>query len=101
KATIARKLAAMRSFFKFLMRRSIVESSPVAAVKTPKQEKRLPRFLDEGEVGRLLDAPGDDDAFPKRDKGLLETLYSTGLRVSELVGLDVDNVDLGTGMVRA
>jgi integrase/recombinase XerC len=101
KATIARKLAALRSFYKFLMRRAIVEASPVAAVKTPKQEKRLPRFLDEGEVGKLLDAPGPDDAFPGRDKALLETLYSTGLRVSELVGLDVEDVDLRSGMIRA
>jgi integrase/recombinase XerC len=101
KATIARKLAALRSFFKFLIRRQIVEASPVASVKTPKQEKRLPRFLDEREVTKLLDAPGEDDAFPRRDKALLETLYSTGLRVSELVGLDVEDVDLRSGLVRA
>jgi len=101
KATLARKLAALRSFWKFLMGRSVVLASPAAAVKTPKQEKRLPRFLDEGEVGKLMDAPNEDDAFPRRDKALLETLYSTGLRVSELVGLDTDNVDLGSGMIRA
>ncbi len=101
KATVARKLAALRSFYKFLVRRSIVEASPVAAVKTPKQEKRLPRFLDEREVGKLLDAPGPDDAFPRRDKALLETLYSTGLRVSELVGLDVADADLRSGLIRA
>src|SRR5688572_14705042 len=101
KATVARKLAALRSFYKFLVRRAAVEASPVASVKTPKQEKRLPRFLGEAEVGKLMDAPGPDDAFPRRDKALLETLYSTGLRVSELVSLDIEDADLRSGLVRA
>lgn len=101
KATIARKLAAVRSFFKYLVRRSIIAASPAEGIRTPKQDRRLPRFLDEREIGRLMEAPGELDAFPRRDKALLETLYSTGLRVSELVALDVADIDFRSGMLRA
>jgi integrase/recombinase XerC len=101
KATVARKLAAVRSFFKYLLKLRLLDASPAEGIRTPKQEKRLPRFLDEREVGKLLDAPSEEDAFPRRDKALLETLYSTGLRVSELVGLDIADIDLRAGIIRA
>lgn len=101
KATVARKLAAIRSFFKYLIRLKVLDASPAEGIRTPKQEKRLPRFLDEREIGKLLDAPSEEDAFPRRDKALLETLYSTGLRVSELVGLDIADIDLRSGTIRA
>ncbi len=102
KATAARKLAAVRSFFKYLVRSRLIAASPAEGIRTPKQDRRLPRFLDESEVERLMRAPAEDrDAFPRRDRALLETLYSTGLRVSELVALDIDDIDLRGGFVRA
>ncbi|MBN2272225.1 MAG: tyrosine recombinase XerC [Sedimentisphaerales bacterium] len=93
KATIARKLATLRSFYKFLVKRNEIAASPVAAVRTPKQEKKLPRFLEYEEVKRLLETPPTDNWLGARDKAILETLYSTGIRVSELVALNMDDVD--------
>lgn len=101
RATVARKLAAMRSFFKYCVRVGSLDSSPAQTIQTPKQEKKLPRFLHEDEVLRLLDEPGAQDAFPYRDKAMLETLYSTGLRVSELTGLDLSDLDMVLGLIRA
>jgi integrase/recombinase XerC len=99
KSSIARMLSALRSFFKFLVREGLVKSNPVAGVTTPKKDKRLPEFMQEQEVFRLLDAPGKD-IRGLRDKAILETLYSTGARVSELVGMDTDKCDLIGGVIR-
>lgn len=93
KATIARKLATLRSFYKFLVKRNEITTSPMTAVRTPKQEKKLPRFLEYEEVKRLLETPPTDNWLGARDKAILETLYSTGMRVSELVALNMDDVD--------
>jgi len=93
KATIARKLATLRSFYKFLVKRNQLTSNPVVAVRTPKQEKKLPRFLDYEEVKKLLNTPPQDNWLGARDRAILETLYSTGIRVSELVALNMDDVD--------
>ena len=93
KATTARKLATLRSFYKFLVRRGRIESSPVASIRTPKQDKRLPLFLDVEQVNVLLNCPSTEDMLGARDRAILETLYSSGLRVSELVALDLSNVD--------
>ncbi len=93
KATIARKLATLRSFYKFLVKRNELTSNPVVAVRTPKQEKKLPRFLDYEEVKKLLDTPPQDNWLGARDRAILETLYSTGIRVSELVALNMDDID--------
>lgn len=93
KATIARKLATLRSFYKFLVKRNHVSSNPVVSIRTPKQEKKLPRFLEYEEVKRLLDTPPMDTWLGARDRAILETLYSTGIRVSELVALNMDDVD--------
>lgn len=93
KATIARKLATLRSFYKFLVKRNQLTSNPVVAVRTPKQEKRLPRFLDYEEVKKLLGTPPQDNWLGARDRAILETLYSTGIRVSELVALNMDDID--------
>jgi integrase/recombinase XerC len=93
KATIARKLATLRSFYKFLVKRNQLSSNPVTAVRTPKQEKRLPRFLEYEEVKRLLETPPMDNWLGARDRAIMETLYSTGVRVSELVALNLDDVD--------
>ncbi|GIW71963.1 MAG: tyrosine recombinase XerC [Planctomycetota bacterium] len=100
RATVARKLAAIRSFFRFLVRRGVLSCSPAALVRSPKQPRRLPRYLLEEEVGRLLEAPGPQDAFPDRDRAILELLYSTGMRVSELVGLTIEDLDLAVGLCR-
>ena len=93
KATIARKLATLRSFYKFLVKRGRISGNPVELVRTPKQEKRLPKFLEYEEVKRLLETPPTDNWLGARDKAMLETLYSTGIRVSELVALNMDDVD--------
>jgi integrase/recombinase XerC len=93
KATIARKLATLRSFYKFLVKRNRLSSNPVMSVRTPKQEKKLPHFLEYEEVKRLLETPPTDNWLGARDRAILETLYSTGIRVSELVGLNMDDVD--------
>ena len=93
KTTIARKLATLRSFYKFLVKRGHVNSNPVTVVKTPKQEKKLPQFLEYEDVKRLLDTPPTDNWLGARDRAILETLYSTGLRVSELVALNMDDID--------
>jgi len=93
KATIARKLATLRSFYKFLVKRNHVTSNPVVGIRTPKQEKRLPRFLEYEEVKRLLETPPCDTWLGARDRAIMETLYSTGIRVSELVAMNLDDID--------
>jgi integrase/recombinase XerC len=93
KATIARKLATLRSFYKFLVKTNRRNDNPLTAVRTPKQEKKLPRFLEYEEIKRLLDAPPLETWLGARDRAILETLYSTGIRVSELVGLNMDDID--------
>ena len=93
KATIARKLATLRSFYKFLVKRNHVTASPVVSIRTPKQEKKLPRFLEYEEVKRLLGTPPTNTWLGARDRAILETLYSTGIRVSELVALNMDDID--------
>lgn len=93
KATVARKLATLRSFYKFLVKRNQISSNPVGSLRTPKQEKKLPRFLEYEEVKRLLETPPVDNWLGARDRAILETLYSTGVRVSELVALNMDDID--------
>jgi integrase/recombinase XerC len=100
KSTTARKLATLRSFYKFLIRRGLVVASPLTTIRTPKQEKRLPRCLDLDQVQRLLEAPGDADVLSARDKAMLEVLYSSGIRVSELVELEMADLDLQEGVLR-
>src|SRR5438874_7433823 len=100
KSTTARKLATLRSFYKFLIRKGSVQASPLAQIRTPKQEKRLPKCLDLEQVQKLLDAPGDADLLSARDKAMLEVLYSSGIRVSELVELEMVDIDLQEGVLR-
>ncbi|HWE95411.1 MAG TPA: site-specific integrase, partial [Tepidisphaeraceae bacterium] len=100
KSTTARKLATLRSFYKFLIRRGAVAASPLISIRTPKQEKRLPKCLDLDQVQKLLDAPGDADVLSARDKAMLEVLYSSGIRVSELVELEMADLDLQEGVLR-
>jgi integrase/recombinase XerC len=100
KSTTARKLATLRSFFKFLIRRGVVSVNPLSTIRTPKQEKRLPKCLDLEQVQKLLDAPEDNDLLGARDKAMLEILYSSGIRVSELVELEMCDLDLQEGILR-
>jgi len=100
KRTVVRKLAAVRSFFKFLFREQLVKLNPADSVFTPKLDNRLPEFLDEGKTVELVTAPSGNDITDKRDRAILEVLYSTGIRVSELVGLNDSSVDLIAGAVK-
>ncbi|NIA20903.1 MAG: tyrosine recombinase XerC [Anaerolineaceae bacterium] len=93
RATIARKLATLRSFYKFLVRTGELADSPVQVIRTPKQERRLPKFLDPDEIERLLEAPKGGDLLTLRDRAILETLYSTGMRVSEACQLNIEDLD--------
>ncbi len=93
KSTTARKLATLRSFYKFLVKRDFLSSNPVTAIKTPKQDKKLPKFLEYEQVQRLLNAPPANTWLGARDRAILEVLYSTGMRVSELVALNMEDVD--------
>jgi len=99
KTSSARKLAGLRTFFRFLCREGLLERNPARALQSPRLEKRIPAPLDEEQVEALLDVPGDD--VPSvRARALLELLYATGIRCAELVGLDVGEVDLEARMVR-
>ena len=93
KATAARKLAAIRSYVKYLCRGNILAENPIAAVSTPKQEQRLPKFLYHQEMEQLLQAPDLSTPAGIRDKAILEILYASGIRVSELTGLDLNSLD--------
>ncbi len=93
KSTISRKLASLRSFFKFLTRENLVKENPAVNIATPKKDKKLPIYLEEQEISNLLEAPSKNTKIEKRDKSILELLYSSGIRVSELVGLNIEDVD--------
>ncbi|HNQ34913.1 MAG TPA: tyrosine recombinase XerC [bacterium] len=100
RATLIRRVAALRTFFRFLSRRGAVEVNPAAGLRSPRSERRLPVFLEIEAACHLLDlALKSAGRFPKRDLALLELLYSTGVRVSELVGLDINAVDFVAGLV--
>ena len=100
KSTVSRKLACLKSFFKYLMRERVIESNPAIGIATPKRDRRLPSFLDVQEVGKLLEAASGNSWEAKRDRAILETLYSSGIRVSELVGLDLANADLLSSLIK-
>ncbi len=91
--TLARKLSALRSFFKFLQREGHIPQNPATLLLTPKLDKRLPNFLTEEETTRLIESPSEIKKLGKRDRAILEVLYSTGIRVGELVGLNIDSID--------
>lgn len=96
--TIARKISALRSFYKYMVRENILEYNPFTKVKTPKLEKKLPVFLEEVEINELLELP-EKEGLGLRDQAILELLYATGCRVSELVGLTLERIDLSNHFV--
>ncbi len=100
KASIARKLSAIRSFYRYLQREEIISTSPAATTSSPKLDKRLPSFLSIEEINRLLEAPDLSTPQGLRDRALLELLYASGLRVSELVSLNLEQVNLETNEIR-
>ncbi len=99
-STIARKVAAVKSFFKFLEDTGHLSSSPAKELETPRAEKHLPATISAEDVDRLLAAPSTSTPAGMRDRAMLELLYATGLRVSELVALNIEDVDLDAGTVR-
>ena len=99
KSTIARRLAAVRSFGKYLCRQGVLKTNPAQSLRGPRQDKKLPHFLTVADVRKLLATPPDTDWAGRRDRAILETLYSAGIRVSELVGLDVLDVELNDGVI--
>jgi integrase/recombinase XerC len=94
KTTVARRLAALRSWFRFLCRQGTLTANPADGLRSPRQEKKLPTFLTEDALAKLLTAPGTAAPLELRDRAILEALYSAGLRVSELTGLNLDDVNL-------
>jgi integrase/recombinase XerC len=100
RATAARKLAAIRTFLRYLRREELVEGDPGSLVATPKREIRIPAHLTEGEMAELLESPSAADPLGRRDRAILELFYASGLRLSELAGLDVDDVNLRARIAR-
>jgi integrase/recombinase XerC len=100
RSSAARKLAAIRTFSRYLRREGFIEGDPAALVGTPKREQRLPAHLGEGEMSALLEIPDASQPLGRRDRGILELFYASGLRLSELVGLDLGDVNLNGRMVR-
>ncbi len=99
--SLGRKLSTLRSFYGFLVREGLAPGNPARSVASPRRPKRLPEVLPEAEVAALVEAPAaEDGALALRDRAFLELLYASGLRVSELTGLDVDDLDLARGLVR-
>jgi integrase/recombinase XerC len=92
-ATMARKIATLRSFYRWLEKNSAIESNPMTLIRTPRQKKRLPKAIDVEQVEKLLSAPNDKTLLGARDRAIMETLYSTGIRVSELVGINFGDID--------
>lgn len=98
--TTSRKLSSLRSFFAFLSRRGYISSDPTSGLRTPRIERRLPKFLDLDQVVRLVEAPSKDTPLGLRDRAILEMLYSTGMRVSELVDSNLAQVDFIGGVLK-
>lgn len=100
RSTIERKLAAMKSFFKYLHKSLVIEENPSRMLKFPKKEKKVLNVFNQEDIYKLLDAPANDDPASARDRLILEFLYGTGVRVSELVGLNISDIDFGGKRIR-
>ena len=100
KSSVARKLSALRSFFAYLVRQGEIQQNPADMVSAPKMGKAIPDFLQVDETFQLMHGPDGDNLLGSRDRAILEVLYSCGLRVSELTGLNLDSVDLELGIIR-
>ena len=100
KTSVARRLASLRTFYKFAQREGLADSNPAKPLRNPRRDHKLPHFLSSDEVGKLLDAPPATTPMGLRDRAILETMYSAGLRVSETVGVNDGDLDLAEGLVR-
>src|SRR5918995_4248967 len=100
KASIARKLAALRTFFQFLVREGVVELNPAKLVSTPRLEKKLPKHLSIEEAIRFIETPNLETDLGKRDRAILELMYATGVRVAELTKLDLGHIDFRNRLIR-
>ena len=100
KSTIARKLSALRSFYRYLIKKGVIDQNPTDLILTPKQEHPIPRYLTVDDIFQLLDSIQTDDLLGLRNRAIFETFYSCGLRVSETAGLNVSDVDTKAGLVR-
>ncbi len=98
--TVARRLASIKSFFNYLVRIEQIRHNPAIHVKTPKISQSLPNFVDQKVIGRLMESPDDSTAVGLRDRAILELFYSTGIRLSELIHLDVGNVDVSNQLIK-
>ena len=102
--TVARRLSSLRSFFRFLTREGLLKTNPILSLSSPKQEKHLPQFFTEEEAIKLIEAATTKDKKDERsfrDRAILETFYSTGMRISEVVGLNIEDIDFISGTVKA
>lgn len=100
RTSISRKLASLRSFFRFAQRQQLVESNPAKPLRNPRGTRKLPHFLTDQEILSLLDAPNKQTEMGRRDLAILEVTYSAGLRVSELVGMNDRDIDFNEGTLR-
>jgi tyrosine recombinase XerC len=98
--SVARKIASMRSFFKYLRKQNIVEGNPTLTLISPKMDKRLPSFLNEQAVEQVVELPDMNEKYGRRDKAILELFYSTGIRLSELINLDVKDLSFDDGLIK-
>jgi integrase/recombinase XerC len=100
KTSIARKLATLRTFFKFLCREQVLEMNPARLVSSPRLEKKLPKVLSVDDVIRFIETPDTETVLGKRDRAILELLYATGIRVAELAGINLDDIDFKNESIR-
>lgn len=100
KASVARKLAALRTFFQFLVREGVVELNPAKLVSTPRLEKKLPQHLSVDEAIKFIESPDTETILGKRDRGMLELMYATGVRVSELTKMNLSDIDFKNKLIR-
>lgn len=100
RSTISRRLASLRSFYRYAQREGLADQNPAKPLRNPRRERKLPHFLSTDEIARLLAAPNNREALGLRDRAILETTYSAGLRVSELVAMNDDDLDFPAGLTR-
>ena len=100
RASVARKLSALKTFSRYLRREEIIDHDPTAMTVAPKRDQTIPTHLSEDEMTRLVETPNTGDPLGRRDRAILELFYASGLRLSELVGIDLENLDLNGRMVR-
>ena len=98
-SSVSRRLASLRSFFKYAQREGLTKNNPAKPLRNPRKEQKLPHFLTTSEIGALLSAPPANEPMGIRDRAIFETIYSAGLRVSELVGINIADLDLVGGLV--